>query len=398
MIVDIEMPHQGLTLTEATLLRWLKAPGETVVKDEGLFEIETEKAVQEMPSPVAGTVFALLAQEGDIVPLGDIVAQIETEEIDAGDRASAMPSAQADAPVYVPEPVTIPAEFSAGEVSVSPRAKRAAKQHAVDLASVTATGAGGQHIVERDVLARVAEQPAAAIPAMSRVRRITAERTTASFREAPHFYLTREVVVDRLLEFRQALLADLGEQAPVRVSLTDCLVKAVALALSVHPAMNRQWQDEQIVEMKSTDIGLAVDTPQGLLVPVLRDMVASSLLDIAVQRQRFVHGAQAGQLSTAEMTGGSMTLSNLGALGIDQFHAIINPPQSAILAVGAARLRPVVVEGQLCVANTLFLTLAVDHRVADGADAARFLQSVVDLLAHPLRLCCAPTRREGEGG
>lgn len=393
MIVEVEMPHQGLTITEALLLRWLKAPGDAVEKDEGLFEIETEKAVQEMPSPVAGTVLALLAQEGDWVPLGQIVAQIGTEVTDQLDSvAPPMPRPLVE-PTPSEAPVIVTAISEADLVVASPRAKRAAHAHQVELASVTATGAEGRHIVERDVLAVVAQRAEESPQPLSRIRQLTAERTSASFREIPHFYLTREVVVDRLLEFRRALLEDLGELVPVRVSLTDCLVKALAMALAAHPVLNRQWHAGQILAVPTTEIGLATDTPQGLLVPVLREIASASLVEIAAQRHALVQRAQVGQLTTTEMTGGSMTLSNLGPLGVDQFQAIINPPQSAILAVGAVKPRPVVVEGELRVANTLFLTLAVDHRVADGADAARFLHTLVDLLAHPLRLCCAPSVR-----
>ena len=409
MIVDVEMPHQGLTLTEAMLLRWLKAPGDTVEKDEGLFEIETEKAVQEMPCPVTGIVLALLVQEGDTVPLGDIVAKIGTDATDqltddVPTTTPAPPNASPSADEAMTAPMSLDAssscEIPAALVTVaaapvaSPRAQRAARQYTVDLASVTASGAEGRHIVERDVLAEVARTTAGIRQTVSSARLITAERTAASFRDTPHFYLTREIVVDRLLTFRQTLLEDLGEQVPARVSLTDCLLKALALALVTHPTLNRQWHDGEMTALTSCEIGLATDTPHGLLVPVLREVASASLLGIAAQRQTLLQRAQAGQLTSGEMTGGSMTLSNLGALDIDLFHAIINPPQSAILAVGVVKPRPVVVEGELRVANTVFLTLAVDHRVADGADGARFLQSVIALLTHPLRLCCSTSSHE----
>ncbi len=396
MIVDVEMPHQGLTLTEAMLLHWLKAPGDAVAKDEGLFEIETEKAVQEMPSPVAGTVLALLVAEGDWVPLGDIVAKIGTEATDRLEEIIAQPTLT---PIPLAEmqdhdePVSDATPMRSASIASSPRAQRAAMKYQLDLSAVTATGGDGRHIIERDVLAMVSRSALDAPPATSNARRITAERTSASFREAPHFYLTREVVVDRLLEFRRQLLDEMGDLAPARVSLTDCLLKAMAMALSNHPTLNHQWQDGGLTALTTTEIGLAIDTPHGLLVPVLRELATASLVDIAVHRQALVQRAQAGVLHSAEMAGGSMTLSNLGTLGIDQFQAIINPPQSAILAVGAVKPRPVALDGELRIADTLFLTLAVDHRVADGAEGARFLQAVIDLLLHPLRMCCASTQR-----
>jgi pyruvate dehydrogenase E2 component (dihydrolipoamide acetyltransferase) len=426
MIVDVAMPVQGLTITEATLAGWLKQPGDPVEKGEALFEFETDKAVMEVESPASGVLLAHLAREGEVVPLGQVVAKLGTE---AGDRweTPAQPASSHDghaagtsatpgAPVAKSSggrtpsvPSTSSADDTAGPVrsdrrtgngaKASPRARRAAERLGIDLALVQATGRGGAHVRERDVLRAAEQRPAApARPSapprvmplspqpVSPTRRVIAERTAASFRDIPHFYLRREVTAERLVSFREELVADLEALASVRLTITDLFVKALALSLRAFPAVNAQWIDGGIAPLSSVDVGLAVETPNGLLVPVIRGADTLSLCQLAAQRQELVQRARDGKAQPADFAGGSFTLTNLGALGVDQFDAIINPPQSGILAVGAIKRRPFVVGEELMACKTVFLTLSMDHRVVDGAEAARFLERLVHFVERPALL------------
>jgi pyruvate dehydrogenase E2 component (dihydrolipoamide acetyltransferase) len=414
MIVDVEVPNQGLTITEATLIQWHRQPGETIQKGDILFEIETDKAVQEIEAPADGTVLALLAQEGEVVPLGRVVAQIGTE---ASDRAAA--SANGAGPTAAQSPVAVAAVTFAsaspvvtsrvrGEgVVVSPRARRTAARLGVDMAAVNPTGAHGRHIREKDVLRAAQEQATApllvsapapssiSVPTPSRTtpilpgrfRQITARRTAESFRDTPHFYLTREVQADRFVVVREEMVTAVEAQTGVRISVTDLLLKALVLALRAFPTLNAQWSEAGIFSLQDVDIGLAVETPEGLIVPVLRAVDTLSLVALARSRQALVQRAREGKCRPEDLTGGSFTLSNLGTYGVDQFEAIIIPPQSGILAVGAIKSRPFVVEETLTVSKTLFLTLSADHRVVDGAEAARFLDHLTQLIERPLLLC-----------
>jgi len=372
VIVDVEVPNQGLTITEATLLRWLKQPGERVEKGAALFEIETDKAVQAVESPEAGYLLLQLAKEGDVVPLGRVVAKLGT---DASDRAPA--EERQAAPALVTKPATSTAARAKesfdpaprGKVQASPRARRAAKRLGLDLSRVDATGARGRHIRESDVL-KAAESRAPA----SRIRQITAERAAASFRDAPHFYLTREASAESLMRAKEGLK---------NVTVTDLLVKALALSLRAFPALNVQWRDGRALPLSRIDIGIAVETPQGLVVPVVRSADELPLLEMAKAREALVERARGGRSKPEDLAGGSFTLTNLGGLGVDQFQAVINPPQSGILAAGAIKPRPFAAGGTLLVQKTIFLTLSLDHRVVDGAEGARFLASLVEKLEGP---------------
>lgn len=373
MIVDVEVPNQGLTITEAKLLRWLKQLGDRVEKGEALFEIETDKAVQIVESPEAGSLLLQLAKEGDMVPLGRVVAKLGTEASDSvpAQRDTATPAVPPMARgAEAPRQATAFSPAPRGKVQASPRAKRAAKRLGIDLSGVEATGARGRHIRERDVLgAAEARAPS------SRIRRITAERTAASFREAPHFYLTREASAAGLMRAKEKL---------DRVTITDLLVKALALSLRDFPALNARWKDDQVVPLSRIDIGVAVETPAGLVVPVVRGADKLAIQEIAKTLGELIERARGGRSRPEDLAGGSFTLTNLGMLGVDQFQAVINPPQSGILAAGAIKERPFVVGGILLAHETILLTLSLDHRIVDGAEGARFLGGLVDRIEDPL--------------
>lgn len=362
MPVDIVVPNLGLTVTEAVLVEWHRQVGEIVRAGEPLLTIETDKAAQEVEAPVSGTLTAILAEAGATVPLGQVVAQI-------GEAAEAR-----------------------ARHAATPRARRIAREHGIDLARVTP--ADGRRIRACDVVPPSrscpdeAEKGERGTPGESaRFRRLTAQRTAESFRDIPHIYLERQVRADRLLAVRAEIVAEAETRHGVRITLTDFLLCAYARALAQTPALNARWEDGQPIPQRSVDLGLAIETPQGLAAPVLRGGERLSLVEWAQARAALVERARTDRLRPDELSGGSATLSNLGARGVDRFQAILVPGQASILAVGALQPRPFVVDNQLLACPTLFLTLSVDHRIADGADAAGLLERLADRLEKPASLC-----------
>jgi pyruvate dehydrogenase E2 component (dihydrolipoamide acetyltransferase) len=393
MIVDVQVPVQGLTIAEATLIGWTKNVGDTVTKGEPLFVIETDKASQEIECPATGTLLVCTASEGDVVKLGAVIGVIGTEAGDVAPPAESRDAARPVGPVGPARPVgPSEAEPARPTVQFSPRARRAAERLGVDISTVTPGGGRGRHVRERDVIEAAAGRetvrpaPAGETRATSRIRRATAERTAASFRDTPHFYLSREADAERLVALREELVSDPSTCGGVRITVTDMLVRALALAMRSSPSTNAQWCEGRIIELHSIDIGIATDTPDGLVVPVIACADRLTLCEIAARRKDLTDRAKAGRFMADELTGGSFTLSNLGLLDVDQFQAVINPPQSGILSAGTIRPRPFVVGEQLTVRRTVVLTLLMDHRVIDGAEAARFLQRIVQLIERPALL------------
>ncbi len=448
MAVKVLMPKLSFIVTQGTIIRWLKAPGEEVRKGEPLLVIESEKATVEVEAPGTGILGPELAPPGTTVPVTTVIGyilepgetppklELQVAGVTPAGAVGSGPSGQGPAP-SVPEG---PAPLQ--EVKVSPSARRLAQEHHVDLAQVKGTGPGGR-IVERDVLAYLEEQkakapaePVRATPAARKlaaqagvdlrgvegtgaggrisvedveraagaalglglpaepveqtsIQRVAAERMALSFRTAPHFYLSVEARMDQAVRLREALVPTIEAETGVRLSFSDILVWVVGRALRAHPALNAAFVEGRLYRFGEVNIALAVDTPRGLTVPVLRGADEMSLAQIAVRRAELVEKAREHRLGPEDLSGGTFTISNLGMFGIDVFSAIINPPQAAILAVGRVAQRPVVVEGTLQALPTLWLTLSVDHRATDGATAARFLQEVVQNLENPYRLMSA---------
>lgn len=300
-------------------------------------------------------------------------------------------------------------------VPTSPLARRLAREHGIDIASLAGSGPGGR-VVRADVEAAISRidqhaasgrpptvpsplapaaprptaRPAAAaddveeVP-LSTVRRLTAQRLTDSAQQAPHFYLTSIIDSEPLLTFRADLNTRLGEEGP-RVSVNDLIIKACATALRAHPELNASWDDTRILRHRRIHIGIAVALDDGLTVPVIHDADRKTLTDIAREARTLADKARSGRLTLDELTGGTFTISNLGMYGVDHFTAVINPPQAAILAAGAAHPEPVVRNGELAVGTVMALTLSIDHRVLDGATGAVFLADLKALLEQPLRI------------
>jgi pyruvate dehydrogenase E2 component (dihydrolipoamide acetyltransferase) len=286
-------------------------------------------------------------------------------------------------------------------VRATPLVRTLAREHGIDLARVTGTGPGGR-IVRKDIDAVINQRPVAAQPdastavptaigseddeqvPLSSIRRITAQRLTESA-AAPHFYLTAVADVGTLQRLRAELNAEFADSGP-KISVTDLLIRACAVTLRTHLHVNSSWGGDHLVRHRHVNIGCAVATDSGLLVPVIRDADRKTLTEIGVEAHALIDRARAGKLTPNELTGSTFTVSNLGMYGIDHFTAVINPPEAAILAVGAVQEEAVVRDGQLTAATTLKLTLSIDHRVLDGATAAVFLEDLVKLLEHPLRI------------
>lgn len=408
----IIMPKMGDAMEEGTLVRWLKQEGDAVQEGEPIAEIATDKATVEIEAPISGVLRGIRVAENAVVPVNTPLAYIlqEGESLPAeGDgKASAPPDAAAapqPAPTAVaaaPKPAPTPTD---GEerVLASPLARKIAAEHGIDLRQVQGTGPNGR-IVVRDLLAYLETRPATVAPTpatppmpapavaaapvearvetLNRLRQITAQRTTEAHQTIPHFYLTMEIDMEEALALRQRL-NQLDES--LRVSINDLIVKACAVAIEQHPIVNASYQNGQLVHPNGIHIGIAVAVEQGLLVAVLKHCEGKSLRRIAQESQTLIQKAREGKLLPDEMTGNTFTVSNLGMFGIEQFTAIINPPASAILAVGATKRVPVVQEdGTVAARHRMKVTLSCDHRVLDGAVGAQFLQTLKQVLENPL--------------
>ena len=382
MPANVIMPALELAQETGKVLRWLKSPGDTVRKGESIVEIETDKVTVEIEAPASGVLREVTARAGDVVPVGQTIALI----VKPG--AVAPPPAAAPTPAAAPVKAWPLAHVESQRVesqkvvapllpAASPKARRLAGERGVEITVLRGSGPGGA-VLAADVTG--AERPGA--PGVSTVWRIMAERMTASWTTAPHFYLVREVNVSRLVSW----LDKARKQTGAHVTYTDLLVKLAAAAISRHPGVNTSRKDGAIVQNADINIGLAVAIDDGLVVPVLHRADTLTLAELVARREDVVSRAQAGKLRPSDIQGGGFTISNLGMYGVDAFDAIINPPQAAILAVGRVADRVVAQNGQPAVQPTMVLTLSCDHRALDGARGAQFLGGLAELIEEPLAL------------
>jgi pyruvate dehydrogenase E2 component (dihydrolipoamide acetyltransferase) len=421
MPATVIMPALELAQETGKVLKWLKSPGDSVSKGEPIVEIETDKVTVEVEAPASGVLREISARSGDVVPVGTTIALVFAPgEAAAGAPASGATTAAAPAApaavrasplarklaeqhgVDLTQVRTASGRIEKADVlahverrrsgavngggariaAASPKARRLAAERGVELAAIRGSGPGGAVLAADVPAARAAEPAPAAAAGLSHVWRIMADRMTASWTTAPHFYLVREVTVARLVTWRERASTRTG----ARITYTDLLVKLVAATLVQHRRVNVAWKDGAIVSSLDVNVGLAVAIDDGLVVPVLHRADTLSLAEIAARRADVTERAQAGKLRPADIQGGSFTISNLGMYGVDAFNAIVNPPQAAILAVGRIADRVVAVDGQPGVRPTMVLTLSCDHRALDGARAAQFLQALADLVEEPLAL------------
>ncbi|MEA4910019.1 MAG: dihydrolipoamide acetyltransferase family protein [Anaerolineaceae bacterium] len=384
MPTEIVMPKLGLNMTEGLLVEWKKRAGDAVRSGDVLFVVETDKVTQEAEATADGVLAQILVEAGQSVPVRTVVGILTAE----GERWESAPAPAPATPE--PGPAAAPAAVSAaprpagGEILASPIARRMAKEHGIDLAQVAGSGAGGritQEDVERAMAARQAvPAPAPAAPlALSGARAVIAGRMLASAQQTAPVTLTSEVDATELVELRSLH----NQSGGGRISYDAILVKLAAFALGEFPYMNARLEEGKLVQPEGIHVGVALDAPRGLLVPVVRDVATRSVKDIAAVLQDMNQRALEGKLGPDELEGGTFTLTNLGMFGVDAFTPIIKLPEAAILGVGRIVDRPAEYHGAVSLRKRMALSLTFDHRLVDGAPAARFLQRLASLIEHP---------------
>ena len=421
MSVSVLMPALSPTMTEGTLASWLVKEGDSVKSGDVIAEIETDKATMEVEALDDGVVAKLAVAEGTQNVAVNAVIAVLAEDGESVDDAlaavAAVPAAaplttpQTDAPAAAPALVTSPVQPAvtpvltarSDRVFASPLARRIAADAGLELARLSGTGPHGR-IIRTDVEEALASgasgaavQPAAvsrtapaAVPAEERfvphnaMRRVIADRLQQSKQTAPHFYLSVDCDIDNLLAARTAL--NEAAEARVKISVNDMVIKATAAALMAEPDVNGYFETEGCRYFSTADICVAVAVDGGLVTPVIHDVQNLGLVDISRKTTDLASRARAGTLDPSEYAGGSFTISNLGMFGIREFAAVINPPQSAILAVGAGEQRPVVKNGELAVATVMTVTLSADHRIVDGALGAKWLQAFKRAIEQPVTM------------
>ena len=395
MAFSVVMPALEMAQETGKLLAWRRKDGDRVVKGEPLLEIETDKAVVEVEAPADGILAGIKAQEGADIPVGQTIAWIVApgEQVPAESAASA-PAARAglhaktETTPAASVAVTVSSPTSTSSVKISPKARRLAKELGVEVANVRGTGPGGE-ILASDVQA-TASSPAAPqreksqrIEMPSSLGRIMAERTTQSWTTVPHFFVSRDLDATALNEYRERIVGEIERTHQIRITHTDLLVALAARVLLRHPRLNASWSTEGIHLHDHVNMGVAIAVNDGVVAAVIHDAHAASLAEIAQERHDLAERARAGKLRPSDIADATFTISNLGMYQVDQFTAIITPPQAAILAIGSIADRVVAVEGKPAVRPMMTLTLSCDHRVADGARAAQFLSDLAEAIRDP---------------
>jgi pyruvate dehydrogenase E2 component (dihydrolipoyllysine-residue acetyltransferase) len=429
MATKVIMPKLSPTMEEGQISRWLKKEGDKVSMGEPLAEIDTDKATMEMQALGNGVLRKILIGEGQSAPLGQLIAVIgepdediaavlseapaqpqlrdqkETDEPPpAPDVAQPQPQLQeqkeADrpptAPNLAPPNGRQPQAAGSGRMIVSPLAARMAAEAGIDLRSLQGSGPGGR-IIKRDIEAVISKPKAAPAPSYvqqagasayrdepaSQIRQTIAKRLVTSLGPVPHFFLTTEIEMDRAAEMRKGINA---LDPDLKISINDIIIKVAAAALIQHPQVNASYQEKVVRYYEHADVGVAVAIEDGLITPVVRAADQKSLSQIAAEVRELAERARSKKLKPEEYTGATFSVSNLGMFGIDEFTAVINPPEGAILAIGAMNAKPVVRENEIVIRQMMRVTMSCDHRVIDGATGAKFLQTFKKILENPLYL------------
>jgi pyruvate dehydrogenase E2 component (dihydrolipoamide acetyltransferase) len=447
MALKMVMPLLGQTMEEGTITKWLKQEGDAVTKGEPILEVMTDKANMEVEAPVSGVLRKILAQEEAIVPIKEPIAIIGTADEPIDDLLSGAPAApaaeapapKAETPVVAPAPQASaqPQSPTEDRVFISPRARNLAAEHDIDIAALAGKGTGpGGRIVEKDVLDYVASSQAAekpritplagkvaadmgvslsdvvptgvtgritrddvmrsisrpTKPSIGRVipltgmRKAVADNVARSARNAPHVTLVSEVDMTECANLRKQIVPDIEKAYGVKVSFTDLIIKAVAKAIDDYPIANATLEDDKITIHDDINVGVAVALDGGLIVPVVKDVRYKSIGQISTEVKNLAQKARSGGLTADEYSGGTFTISNLGAYGVDSFNPIINPPQVAILGVCRIVEKPIVLNGQIQIRSMMNLCLSFDHRAMDGAPAAEYLARLKQVLESPYML------------
>jgi pyruvate dehydrogenase E2 component (dihydrolipoamide acetyltransferase) len=413
MATEIKLPRLGQGMESGTVVRWLKQEGDRIEKGEPLYEVDTEKVTQEVEADASGVLLKISVEEGE-VPVGQTVAvigeegedvpeaepeaepQVDKEPEEEGSRAPARDEerergreAEAVVETAPAEPQPHPSTTD-GRVKASPLARRIARERGIDLAQLRGTGPEGRIVAEDVERAEAAPAPAVAparVTAEPQVEQLTSVRKTIARRltqawEAPVFQISMSADMTRAQELRERLV-ELTREGETKPTVSDLITKASAAALLRHPQVNSHYENETLTHFPTANVGMAVATDRGLLVPVIRSAERLTLAEIASARADLVERARSAKLQQADIEGGTFTVSNLGMYGIEHFIAVLNPPQVAILAVGAIEEKPVVIDGDFDVKPMMSLTLTADHRALDGSVAAEFLGTVRSFLEEP---------------
>lgn len=431
-MAEVIMPKMGDAMEEGVLLKWLKAVGDEISEGDALAEIETDKVTLEMEAQESGFLTNILVDEGATVPIGEAVATIgaqdEVGKAPAPSKKAAPEEKAEEAAQETTQAAVTPAESEAAEkpgpwqqdgqvasrepserVRASPLVKRLAEEHGLDLSQIEGSGPNGR-IVNRDIQdfitgKKQAPQAQAAPSAgageaaptgevsgelvkMPKIKQVTGKRMSESKSTIPHYYVTSTVEMTAALDFRKHVNAAL-EASGGKVSVNDMIVKAAALALREHPNVNRSFVNGELYQQDAIDVNIAIAIDGGLIAPFIPAADQKSLGTIGTMARDLGKRAREGGLTPEEYQGGTFTISNLGMFDVDEFIAVINPPQVAILAVGSVAQVPVVKDGEIAVGNTMKLTLSADHRALDGAEVATFLQTVKKYLENPMLLAIA---------
>ncbi|HEX6043537.1 MAG TPA: pyruvate dehydrogenase complex dihydrolipoamide acetyltransferase [Pyrinomonadaceae bacterium] len=397
MASKVIMPKLSPTMEEGQIARWLKKEGDKVSTGEPLAEIDTDKATMEMQALANGVLRKILINEGESAPLGQLIAVI-------GDPNEDIESILSDAPAEQPKPAPEPApeapppvqaapqitKTDSGRLIASPLAARMAKDSGLDLRSINGSGPNGR-IIKRDIEAALTQPRPAAIATATgyrdepatQIRQTIAKRLVTSIGPVPHFFLTIDIEMDRAAEMRKNINA---LDPDLKISVNDIIIKVVAAALIKHPEVNASFQEKFIRYYEHADIGVAVAIEDGLITPVVRAADQKSLTQIAGEVRELAERARTKKLKPEEYTGATFSVSNLGMFGIDEFTAVINPPEGGILAIGAMTPKPVVRDNEIVIRQMMRVTMSCDHRVIDGATGAKFLQTFKKILENPLYL------------
>jgi pyruvate dehydrogenase E2 component (dihydrolipoamide acetyltransferase) len=394
MPISVVMPALEMAQETGKLISWLKKEGDRVAKGEPLLEIETDKAVMEIESPADGLLAGVKADPGAEVPVGRTIAWIVQpgESIPAEEQV-AQSGRKLTANSAASEAASAAATFQASDPStgaksaapkISPKARRLASERGVNLSEVRGSGPGGE-ILASDILtaAEKKSQPSVAPTASTSISRLMAERTTESWTTVPHFFVSRDVDASALNEIRVGLASDIAKSHGVKLTHSDLLVSLAARVLEKHATLNSSWVSKGVTPNPEVNISLAIAVDDGVVAPVIHRANRLPLAEIALHRRDLADRARTGKLRPQDLAGGTFTVSNLGMFGVDAFTAIITPPQAAILAVGAITERVVAVNRAPEIRPMMTLTLSSDHRVIDGARAARFLRDLAEAIAQP---------------
>ena len=412
MAVSVVMPALEMAQETGKVVSWRKREGERVAKGEPLLEVETDKAVVEVESPGDGILSAVSAREGAVIPVGQTIAwllapgeapPIATAPTQTGRRQDSAAAASSAAVAAAASP----AAPALSEIRISPKARRLAREHGVDVTRLRGSGPGGE-ILADDIMNAAKSAGAAAAPAaaagvppaarslqstspapageveqLGTVGRLMASRTAQSWTTVPHFFVTRDADASALLEAHDRVSLEVERAHGFKATLTDLLIALLARVLAKHPRMNASWTGDAIRHNSEVNVALAVAVEEGVVAPVVHKANTSKIEEIAMRRRELAERAKAGRLQPADIAGGTFTISNLGMYNVDAFTAIIVPPQAGILAVGRVGDRVVAVDGRPAVRPMISLTLSTDHRVADGARAALFMNDLVEAIREP---------------